>query len=227
MIEAAFRQTVRLMKVQHLYLFLLPGLFVTIGYWWIRYSLGWTTEEVIPEDAGWLQRFLGYLSETGKWVLTITYQFFMITVLSPVMGLLAERADYALTGKITEGGLKRLFANFLRTIGIGLSALILSISVFLVWSLIAWIGGLSHLTPYLLFLVNSFFIGFAFLDYALEREEFSIGKSWRFALGHSWTLIGAGILFYGLFYIPFIGPVVAPFLLTLLTTSWWVENYKK
>jgi hypothetical protein len=86
MIEAAFRHTIQLLKVRHLYLFLLPGILVTIGYWSIRYSLGWTTEEVIPEDAGWLQRFLGWLSETGKWVLTLTYQFFMITVLSPVMG---------------------------------------------------------------------------------------------------------------------------------------------
>jgi uncharacterized protein involved in cysteine biosynthesis len=227
MIEAAFRHTIQLLKIQRLYLFLLPGLFITIGYWSIRYSLGWTTEEIIPEDAGWLQRFLGWLSETGKWVLMLTYQFFMITVLSPVMGILAERAETELTGKTSEGGFQRLLANLLRTIGIGLSAFVASISVFLAWGLMAWIGGLTHLTSYLLFFVNSFFIGFAYLDYALEREEYSVRKSWRFAIRHSWILIGSGILFYGLFYIPFIGPVVAPFLLTLLTTSWWVEKHKK
>jgi uncharacterized protein involved in cysteine biosynthesis len=223
MIESAFRHTIQLLKIQRLYLFVLPGILVTIAYWSIRYSLGWTTEEIIPEDAGWLQRFLGWLSETGKWVLMLTYQFFMITVLSPVMGILAEQAETELTGKTTEGGLQRLLANLLRTIGIGLSAFVASISIFLVWGLIAWIGGLSHLTPYLLFFVNSFFIGFAYLDYALERESYSIVKSWRFAISHSWKLVGAGMLFYGIFYLPIVGPVLAPFLITLISTAWWVQ----
>jgi len=227
MIETAFRHTLQLLKIQRFYLFLIPGVLISLGYWAIRYSLGWTTEEVTPEDAGWLQRFTVWLSETGKWVLTLTYQFFMISVLSPVMGMLAERADNELTGKALEGGLKRMIANFFRTLGIGISAFLVSISVFLLWSLIAWIAGFSQLTSYLLFLVNSFFIGFAYLDYALEREVYSIGSSWRFAVRHSWTLMGAGILFYGLFYIPFAGPVIAPYILTLLTTAWWVEKNKK
>jgi uncharacterized protein involved in cysteine biosynthesis len=227
MIESTLKQAVLLLKVPRFYLFLAPGILITLLYWYILVNLGWAMDETLPEGAGWVQRFIHSLSETGKWALTITYQFIMITLLSPIMGLLAEKADNHLTGIVQQGGIKRMLANFIRTIGIGISAFAVSTAVFLLWSLIAWIGGLTYFTPYILFFVNVFFIGFAYMDYALERTEFSVAKSWRYANKHVLLFIGLGAMFFGIFSIPFIGPVAAPFLVTLVSTAWWVEQQKK
>lgn len=222
MIQRYFEVLAELLKQKKLYYFLIPGAIITMGYIYLRWMFGWLgTPAELPNDAGWWMKFVNAIEESGKWFLQHTYQFTMITLLSPVMAILAERADNTLSGSKFDGGFTRIMTDLFRTILIVLTAFVFSMVVYLIWSLLAWTLGLQFLTPYILFFVNAFFIGFAYIDYALERYQYSIRASWAYSFNNSWTLIGVGLLFSGIFYIPYLGALAAPFIITLLTTAIW------
>lgn len=222
MIQQYLLVLAKLLKHNKLYLFLIPGAIITFFYLYFRWLFGWlgAPEELAP-DAGWWARMVNTIQESGKWVLQTSYQFIMITILSPVMAILAERADNHLSGSKFDGGLKRMITDLLRTIAIVFTALWFFIVVYLVWNLFALLLGITALTPYVMFFINAFFIGFAYTDYALERYKVSLVKSWNYGFKNSWTMVGLGALFTGVFYIPYLGALAAPFLITLLATSVW------
>ena len=228
MIRDYFITLSQLLQQKKLYYFLIPGAVITIGYIYLLWLFGWigTTNEV-TDDLSWWRKMILAIEDSGKWIIQSMYQFIMITLLSPVMAILAERADNHLSGAKFDGGFNRMLTDLLRTILITITAFIVFIIVFLVWNSIAWIVGLQELTPYILFIVNAFFIGFAYTDYALERYKYPVIKSWRYGISNSWTMLGIGALFSALFYIPIIGALAAPFLITLLATSiWYIKETK-
>lgn len=222
MIQQSFDVLKRLLEYKKLYLFLIPGALITLSYLFFQWIFGWLDPtDSLPADAGWWSRLMHTIEESGKWIVHSFYQFIMITILSPVMAILAERADNFLSGAKFDGGLTRILKDLLRTIMIVTTAFFFFFIIYLVWNMFAWIVGLGFLTPYIMFLVNAFFIGFAYMDYALERYQYSIGKSWQYGVKNSWVMLGLGALFSAIFYIPYLGALAAPFLITLLATSIW------
>jgi uncharacterized protein involved in cysteine biosynthesis len=218
----------QLLQQKRLYLFLLPGIIIMLIYIYLKWTLGWfTTPEIITNDTSWIEKLRHTINESGKWILDSTYQFVTIVLLSPVMAILAEKAENHLTNNTFDGGFSRMLNDFLRTISIVSIAFLFSSIVFLTWYILAWSFNLSYLTPYIFFVIHAYFIGFSYIDYALERHRYSLRESWKYAQSNTLKLIGIGSLFSFIFIIPLFGNVIAPFLTTLIATVVWVRKNRK
>jgi len=160
------------------------------------------------------------------WVNSISvfiFQFTIITLLSPFHTMLSEQVESHETGKEFSSNWSKFFNDILRTIGVVFLGGIIYFFIYLLWTIFAWIFGLSFLSPFISVALIGFFTGFNSYDYSLERHDVSVWKSWIYAFSHPLQMILTGGIFTLLLYIPYLGVVIAPVLLTLVGTI----NYLK
>lgn len=199
-----------------------------IVYIFLKYELGlFTLEDTNTENDGWWASIVQSIMVFIDWIFRHIYQFIMVTILSPVMAILAEKADNHLTGAKFDGGIVRMLKDFWRTVLIATTAFLVFIIIYIFWSLFAWMVGIDFISPVILFFVNAFFLGFAYMDYALERYQHKVGTSWEYAFKNWKTMIILGSIFSLIFYIPYAGALFAPYLVTLMATSIWIVRKKR
>lgn len=226
MLKKYWQSFLKLLSDPRLYIYLLPGFFIMLLYIGTSLTFGWLFGgNEVSEDAGWWDSTVSMFASAIGWVGFQIYQFFMITLLSPIMALLGEKADQRLSGKKFNGGIKRMMTDLWRTLLISSTAFLFFGIAFLIWSALAWVAGISELTPIIMFVVNAFFIGFAYMDYALERYQFKVADSWNYAFKNGKTLTILGAIFSIVFLIPYVGALFAPFISTLLGTAIWFEKH--
>lgn len=220
-----FENTLKILKDNSVYKYLIPGFFVTLIYVSFMWSIGAydADTEVNTETLGFFAK-IGYWFKSGVlWFTQMLFEFTVITLFSPIMALLSERCENILTGREYAFTFERFMKELMRTIGILATGFIFSSIVMGLWFLISWIGNLSVISPYILFVLKAFFIGFNFVDYSLERNMVSIGKSWGYAIAHPIVMIVFGSIFSVVFLFPIIGVMLAPFITTILATVY--HNY--
>jgi CysZ protein len=155
------------------------------------------------------------------------FQFFVLTLLSPFNTVLSEKFDTELTGRKFEGGFIRILNDFLRMILVVILALILEFFLMGVWWILDWILPFGFLSPLVYFLIGSFFFGFAFYDFSLERHGVGTLGSLGFAFKKPLHMIATGALFQLVFMIPVAGIILAPVLLTMISTAVYVKMHEK
>ena len=204
--------------------FFLPGIIIALSYFYlVDLFSSWfgilDNLSYIPWIGDDIQKGVDYLGKWSNNVSFFIFQFIILTLFSPFNTLLGEKIDNEITGKTINSGLERIIGDLVRMIGILLIGLLFDFCFFLVWHVT--IGNLfdtTSITPYISILISSFWLGFSFYDFALERNQISIGKSYTFAINNIQHLILSGLFFSALMLIPYIGIVIAPILLTMLTT---------
>jgi CysZ protein len=209
-------------------LFFLPGIIVGLIYLLAYdYTTGINTAAESTKDV-WL--FGGFLSGVLSWaagflqaILLFVFQFFVLTLLSPFNTVLSEKFDTELTGRQFEGGFVRILNDFLRMILV----VILSLVLELFFMLIAWILPFGVLDPLVYFLIGSFFFGFAFYDFSLERHGVGTFGSLGFSFKKLWHMVITGALFQLIFMIPVAGIILAPVLMTMISTAVYVKMHQK
>ncbi len=225
-IPSIVNDTIKMLKDSSIYKYLIPGFIMTLIYVSFMWSIGayHTDIEVSTEELGFFAKIGFWFFSGVKWFTQMLYEFTVITLFSPIMALLSERCDNILTGRDYEFTLERFIKELLRTIGILTTGFIFSSIVMGLWFLVAWIGNLSVISPYILFVLKAFFIGFNFVDYSFERNKIPIGKSWRFGISKPLTMIAIGALFSSIFLIPIIGAMLAPFMSSIVATAYYVRH---
>lgn len=219
-----YENTLKVLKDSSIYKYLIPGFIVTLIYVSFMWSIGVydSVNEVNTEELGFFAK-IGYWFKSGVlWFTQMLFEFTVITLFSPIMALLSERCDTILTGREYAFNFERLMQELIRTMGILATGFIFSSIVMGLWFLIAWIGNLSVISPYILFVLKAFFIGFNFVDYSLERNMVPIGRSWKYAIANPMVMIAFGALFSLIFMLPLIGAMLAPFLTAIVATVYFV-----
>jgi CysZ protein len=154
------------------------------------------------------------------------YKFLLLVCLSPVNCILSEKYDNYLTNNKFEGGLVRIINDVLRAILIVTIVLLMEyITLFVWWILTFLIPMDEYLTPIVQFLISAFFLGFAFYDYSLERYQKSTLSSLGFSFSNMGIVVLTGALFSALYTIPYIGIIIAPVLLTMISTVVYVRKF--
>jgi len=161
----------------------------------------------------------GFMGEIFQWLTKMTYTFVILTLLSPVNCLLSEKVDNEITGARFNGGLVRIINDMFRSIAIVIISSLLYLVIFGTWSMISWILGLQSINPVMYFVLSSFFYGFAFYDYSYERYEMEIWATFRFGFSKFSHLLITGCMFNLIYLIPHVGLILAPFLLTIVSTT--------
>ncbi|WP_107039179.1 EI24 domain-containing protein [Brumimicrobium mesophilum] len=224
----ALKHALTLLLSGHFLIFFIPGLVIASFY--LIYI-------IIVGSVGSLVGFISYIPWIGSYmglavdsifngvnsVSIYLYQFTIITLLSPFHTILSERVETHKNGKTYKSNFSKFFNDLLRTLGIAILGAIIYLSLFLLWSFLAWIFNLNFLSPFISAILIAFFTGFNSYDYSLERHGIKVKDSWVFAFQNPLQMILTGLIFTIILYIPVIGVVIAPVLLTMVGTI----NYLK
>jgi CysZ protein len=155
------------------------------------------------------------------------YTFFILIVLSPVNSILSKKLDTHLTEYIHSTSFSEILNNILRMIFVLSITLFFEFVIMGVWWLFALVTGLDFINSFLYILVAAFFYGFSFYDYNLERYNRSTTGSLKYASNHILSMLIAGGSFMLLKLVPFIGFIIAPIVITMLTTIVYLYSIKK
>lgn len=215
-----------------LLVFFIPGLVIGIWYFWsflIIQELHTEAEIVnsVPWIGGYIASGIHGILNFGETILYEFFKFFVLTLLSPFNCVLSERFDTQLTGRKFQTGFMRIVNDFLRMILVVMIALFLEFFIMGFWAVFSWVVGLGILNSIVYFLISSFFLGFAFYDYSLERHGIGTLRSLGFAFAKMGYMLLTGGIFTILFMIPVAGVILAPVLATMISTAAYIKLKEK
>jgi len=155
------------------------------------------------------------------------YMFTVLTLLSPFNTLLSEAVDTEITSRTYSFSNAQVIKDFLRMIFIVFLALVMEFFFMIAWWIISWIFGLGILDSLMYFLISAFFFGFAFYDYSLERSKKGVIDSLGFSFSKLPVMILSGTGFLLIYYIPFVGVMLAPVLTTIVSSYIYTTQYSE
>lgn len=228
----ALKRALNLLLKGHFLVFFIPGLIIALLFF-IYFLLINAVEGIVGliSYTPWIGAYMGTASDSVfSWIHGISiffYQFTIITLLSPFHTMLSQRVETHENGKTFSSNPSKFFNDIIRTIGVVIVGGLLYLFVYLLWTFIGWFLGLTFLSPYLSLIFIAFFTGFNSYDYSLERHNVKVLDSWKYAFNHPLQMILTGLLFTFLLYIPILGVVIAPVLLTMVGTINYLEIEKE
>jgi CysZ protein len=212
--------------------FFVPGLAIMLLFLTIS-SLGSAYNEFTEKasDVSYIGGFIGgifsWIGDMFGFIFKEIQKFFILVLLSPVMSILSENYDAYLTGQKYKFDVLKLFNDILRAVFVVFIALILEFCLFILLNvfllLIPDVIQPDFLRPLLLFISASFFVGFSFYDYSLERYSVGTFGSIGFSFSNILTMVLTGSIFTLIFMVPYIGIPIAPVLTVMISTVVYIK----
>lgn len=184
-----------------------------IGWW----SWDWGSE-VVSSIGTWVGGFIiGILG-------ILSLKYIVIIVVAPFMSLLSEKVESRLTGKKSTASfsISKAIKDILRGIRISFRNILRELFFTLLLLIAGLIPVVGWITPFFIFMVQSYYAGFGNTDYTMERH-FTVRQSVNFARQHKGLMIGNGTVFM-LLLMTGIGFLFAPPLATVAATLESVER---
>ncbi len=170
---------------------------------------------------GWFGYSMGEL-ETWGFVVAIILQILMIffmsslfkytvlILLAPFLAFLSEKVEKDQLGSDYDFNLAQVFSDILRAVRINVLNFIKEMAITILLAILAFIPVVGLISPILLFVVQSYFLGYGLMDYNAERWRWSYGRTESWMRQHKSAVTAVGLAFHGLFLIPFLGWIFAP-----------------
>ncbi|MCK5780404.1 MAG: EI24 domain-containing protein [Psychrilyobacter sp.] len=160
-------------------------------------------------------KFIMYLSFLATYYLL--YKTLVLVILSPFLSYLSEKTESIIRNKEFNYTIKDNIYFIKRGIRVTLQSFLREFFFTVIILLLFFIPPFVPFIPLLIFLVQSYYIGFAFVDYTLERHDYNIGTQ-VIRKNPVFFLINGG-LFTLILFIPFIGIFIAPLVTVIATTT--------
>lgn len=197
----------------------------------IVFVIAWAMYHYTSDLSYFLENILGIGEKEGWWVELLDkvliillyiiiilffikiYKYIILTLLSPVLSLLAEKTQVKLTG-VAEPPfqLKRLLKDVARGISVALRSLVIEMGLTIILLLLSLTGFLAPITSVLLIVVECYFLGFSMMDYHYEFKQIPAKESVKLVRKHKGLSIGTGLGLYLIFFIPLVGITFGPML---------------
>lgn len=216
-------------------------LLLFFGGEWLVSSAGDSVSGIIQtkiagwiEGISWLEWVRGTAGFLIRVLLKVAYFFLFITfggyiiliVMSPVYSWLSERTEAHLSGKEYPFDLRQLMWEILRGILIALRNMFFQLLITLLLFVCSFIPLIGLLSPVALFLVSSYFYGFSFVDYAIERKRFNVKQSVKYVHKNAGLVTGVGCIFALSLMIPWLSIIVCSFVSLLSVIAGTVAIHK-
>ena len=205
-------------------LYFIPGLLITLFFFYVNSllaKLGKSDITTTPNQSPTVVvSALEYINQQF-------YTFFVLIVLSPVNSILSKKLDTHLTDYVHTNSFSETLNNILRMIFILAIILFFEFVIMGVWWLFSLVTGLEFINQLIYVLVTAFFYGFSFYDYNLERYHRSTKGSLKYGSNHILSMLIAGGSFMILKFVPYVGFIIAPIIITMLTTIVYLYSIKK
>lgn len=224
----AFRVTIQALSKGNLLVYFIPGFVMAMIY--LYFSLMTSSANSAAgglSDIWLIGGLLSWIAQSFfdviEFFLFQFYVFVVLILLAPFNGLLAEKFDNHLTGNKFDGGFVRMMNDMLRAIIIAIVAICMELVVMITWWIISFIIPGDLIYEIGQFLIASFFFGFAFYDYGLERYGEGTFSSIGFAFGNILHMVITGAIFYLVYWIPVAGVFLAPLIATMVSTATYLK----
>jgi CysZ protein len=170
-----------------------------------------------------VQKTIGFM----VWITDEFYKFFILTLLSPINCLLSEKVDNEVTGAKFDGGFVRVMKDIGRAIFLLFFTLMLNFLAMFIWYILAWIFNFHVIDSIVYFVIGAFFVGFSFYDFSLERYGVGFFGAVEFGFERMLYMLLTGSVFSLIYMIPVVGLILAPFLVTILSTIVYTKMNQK
>jgi CysZ protein len=137
--------------------------------------------------------------------------YIVLIILSPVFALLSEKCEEKISGKKYPFNTDQFIRDILRGIAISIRNMLFQTIYSIVTFIISFIPVIGLLMPFVMFFIASYYYGFSFLDYNLERRKLSINKSVEYMKKRKGLAIANGFVFSIFLLIPICGVSLAGF----------------
>ena len=215
---------------------IISGAFFTSGFNFIPLVKDLTMQWLpIDEWFSWggkVEGFLGTIVLIATSLLSIflyisIYKFVILVLLSPLLAYISEKTESYENGIEYSSSFKQLLQDAFRGIKLSLVNFIKEISAIAILFLLSFIPGLAIVTAPLIFIIQSYFVGFSMIDYFLERRRFSSKESRQTVRKLMVLSIVIGAAFNGLLFIPVLGVLLGPPLAAVAATRAMVSLEEK
>lgn len=139
------------------------------------------------------------------------YKNLILIILSPFLAFLSEKVDSLYTGRDFPFNFKDLIKDVWRGVLLSVRNSFIELFLIVFFLLLGFvIPLLSPFTTLCIIFIESYYFGFAMMDYTNERKRLSSKESRVYVQNNKSLALGNGLLFYGLFIVPVVGWVIAP-----------------
>lgn len=138
--------------------------------------------------------------------------FVVLVLLSPVFSILSEKTEEILTGNKYPFDAVQFILDIARGVLIATRNLLIEVGYMMLIFVLSFIPIVGQVGALFLFFVSSYFYGFSFMDYTIERQRFSVKQSVQFVREHKGIAVANGVLFSLFMLIPFFGVTLSGFI---------------
>jgi len=138
--------------------------------------------------------------------------YIIIALLSPVFSNLSEKTEKIINGNDYPFQLSQTIKDIGRSLLLTLKNFLIQTGLTIVLFIIGFIPVIGWLAPIFLFLINSYYFGFGFMDFTCERYKMDIKQSMKIIKNHKWAAITLGAVFSFSLFIPFCGVALSAFI---------------
>lgn len=145
----------------------------------------------------------------------IYYFFFktlLLAILAPFFSYISEKVESNLLGVEYKFTFKENLNFVIRGIKIAGKSFFKEMLATIIVVCLSFIPVINLLVPILIFIIQSYFISFTFVDYTLERQKYDSEKTLDFMKKNKVVFTLGGSIFTMLYFIPIIGVFIAPLL---------------
>lgn len=146
------------------------------------------------------------------------YKYILLVLLSPLLAYISERTEELETGANYPFAWSQLFKDALRGIKLSTLNFAKEISFVAILFLLSLIPGVAIVTTPLIFLIQSYFVGFSMIDYFLERRRLNSAESRKVVKKLRGLSVAVGVVFNALLFVPLIGVLLGPPLAVVAAT---------
>lgn len=209
--------------INTLLIILITWLSISFGRDWADLILGWMG--VTDEDwVGVLGFIFSMLIKLGIFFIYFTvFKYLILILLSPFLAFLSEQVESHMSGRDFPFSMAQLLKDIKRAVVVNLRNFVIEITLTILFTLLTFIPVVGLLSPFFILAIQSYFFGFALMDYNAERHRWGRRptESW---MRSNFISVGAtGLIFHLCFLIPVLGWIVAPVLSTISGTITFIK----
>jgi CysZ protein len=138
-------------------------------------------------------------------------RYLILILMSPLLAFVSTRIEFIVVENKYKWDTKQFVKDIYRGVNFALRNMFRQILILGLWSVfVTFLSDLEVFSPYVSFIVGAYYYGASLMDYINERRRLTMNESIQYIRKHIGLTMAIGIIFYAMFFIEFIGFIVAP-----------------
>lgn len=211
---SSYVEAVRLIFTSQMWLAFIVPIFLSVGLYLGGEVLLDQFQDIDPQtltEENGSQFLLVGIQALVIYISIFMNKYLVLTLLTPLLAPLSAKTENLLCGNRYPFIIKYYIQDILRAIQIVLRNIFIQMVFMAFVYTFTFFYGLPDIVNQVVYMLIAFyFYGFSFMDYANERRRISLGESVTFTRKNWAAAYALGMVYGGLFFIPYAGVVIAP-----------------